>query len=322
MLTEHVTNGQGMQEVHRRIIVDTVTLVSGVVEDTLPRHDVPTGGRSGFAIVDDRQVHYLEWGHGRLPTVLCLHGGGQTAYMYEELGNHLKAKYHVVAPDLPSHGDSEAIDELSRHALADTLPPLYEHFGLGPSAVVGASLGGITGITLAAAHPDLVTGLALIDIGHRLEEEGVRRIIDFMQAHESFASLEDAAAEIAKYLPQRKNVRPQSLSRNLRQRPDGRWVWKHNLGQRAREVASDGETWDWRNVLEGLADDARRLQCPVLVLRGAASDVLSDQGAEEVAALIPDSRLRRVANAGHLAAGDNPESTVGLISAFLTEIGW
>ena len=78
----------------------------------------------------------------------------------------------------------------------------------------------------------------------------------------------------------------------------------------------------WRRVLDGLAQDAAGLGCPVLVLRGATSDVLSDEGAEEVAALIPDARLATVVNAGHLAAGDNPESTVGLVASFLDELGW
>jgi len=307
-------------------------------DDGVPRHDVPLGGRSGFAMIDGRQVHYLEWGQVRAPNVLCLHGGGQTAYMYEELGAALAGRYHVVAPDLPSHGDSDPVDGteprasrseaearpgVGRHALAATLPPLCEHFGMAPAVVVGASLGGITAITLGAARPDLVSGIVLIDIGHRLEEEGVRRIIGFMRAHDSFASLEDAATSIAAYLPHRKEVRPESLSRNLRQRADGRWVWKHGLARawRADDVEAD-DLPDWRGILEGLADDAAALSCPVLVLRGADSDVLSNQGAEEVAAVIGDSRLRTVANAGHLAAGDNPESTVGLVSAFLSEIGW
>jgi pimeloyl-ACP methyl ester carboxylesterase len=293
-------------------------------DDYAPRHDVPVGGRSGFAIIDDRQVHYLEWGTVRAPNVLCLHGGGQTAYMYEELGAALAPRYHVVAPDLPNHGDSDPIEDGpgSRHALAGTLPALFDHFGNAPAVVVGASLGGITAITLAAAHPDLVSGVVLIDIGHRLEEEGVRRIIEFMSAHESFASLDEAAVEISRYLPQRKEVRPESLTRNLRQRADGRWIWKHGMGRRWRDEAGADEMPDWRNILEGLADDAAALACPVLVLRGGKSDVLSDQGAEEVAEIIPDSRLRTVANAGHLAAGDNPESTVGLVKAFLDEIAW
>jgi pimeloyl-ACP methyl ester carboxylesterase len=292
-------------------------------DDAVPRHDVPSGGRSGFTLVDDRQVHYLEWGTVRAPNVVCLHGGGQTAYMYEELGAALASKYHVLAPDLPSHGDSDPIDEIGRHALADTLPALFDHFGVAPAVVVGASLGGITAITLGAARPELVSGIVLIDIGHRLEEEGVKRIIEFMSAHESFASLDEAATEISTYLPHRKEVRPESLSRNLRQRPDGRWIWKHGLGRRWKPEDDDGpEIPEWRDILEGLAEDAASLQCPVLVLRGGKSDVLSDQGAVEIAELIPDGHLRTVANAGHLAAGDNPESTIGLVRAFLEEIGW
>ena len=293
-------------------------------EDFAPRHDVPVGGRSGFAVIDGRQVHYLEWGTVRAPNVLCLHGGGQTAYMYEELGAALASRYHALAPDLPDHGDSDPVDDGpgSRQALAGTLPPLFDHFGVAPAVVVGASLGGITAITLGATRPELVSGIVLIDIGHRLEEEGVRRIIDFMRADESFPSLEAAAAEISRYLPQRKEVRPESLTRNLRQRADGRWIWKHGMARRWRDEGAPEEMPDWRNILEGLADDAASLRCPVLVLRGGNSDVLSDQGAEEVAEIIPDSRLRTVANAGHLAAGDNPESTVGLIKAFLEEIRW
>jgi pimeloyl-ACP methyl ester carboxylesterase len=240
--------------------------------------------------------------------------------MYEELGAALADRYHVVAADLPGHGDSDPVDDaVDRRALAATVPPLCATFGFERVAIVGASLGGMTAITAAATNPALVGAVVLIDVGHRLEEEGVRKIIGFMRAHESFASLEDAAEQIAGYLPHRRQVRAQSLSRNLRQREDGRWVWKHALGDRLR--ADDRES-NWREIMIGLDEEAASLRCPVLVLRGAFSDVLSGEGAEEVAALIPGARLETVENAGHLAAGDNPHSTVRLVREFLDATEW
>ncbi|HEY7440295.1 MAG TPA: alpha/beta hydrolase [Acidimicrobiia bacterium] len=287
----------------------------------VPRHDVPRAGRSGFVLVEERQVHYLEWGRSGAPPVLCLHGGGQTAYMWEELGAALRDGYHVVAPDLPWHGDSDPIDEMSRQHLAATIPPLLDEFGLEQVALVGASLGGIVSLTLAAARPELIGSVSLIDIGHRLEDEGVNRIIDFMAKHESFASLEEAAAEVAEYLPQRKSVRPESLRRNLRERADGRWEWKHGYGKRLRDTTDslDGGR-NWRNLVAGLDDEVQAIPVPVLVLRGAGSDVLSNEGAEEIAALIPDARLATIGAAGHHAAGDNPESTASLVRGFLDEV--
>jgi pimeloyl-ACP methyl ester carboxylesterase len=306
--------------------VDDVDPFEGV-----PRHDVPRGGRSGFVMVEGRQVHYLEWGHGGLPPMLCLHGGGQTAYMYEELGAALGHRYHVLAPDLPSHGDSDSIsvDESERpvgfgpQMIASTMPPLLDLFGMQRVALVGASLGGLTSIRFAESHPDRAAAIALIDVGHRLEPEGVRKIIDFMSRHESFASLEEAADEISTYLPGRKNVRPESLTRNLRKRDDGRWVWKHGFGRRFREVKEeDHPANNLDEFLGGVKEAAQSIRCPVLVLRGDSSDVLSQQGAEEVAALMPNARLATVEKAGHLAAGDNPKSTVCLIAAFLDEQRW
>ena len=286
------------------------------------RHDVPRRGRSGFVVVDDRQVHYLEWGPSTAPPVVCLHGGGQTAYMWEELGEALCPRYHVLAPDLPWHGDSDPIDDMSRQTIAASVPALLAEFGLERAAFVGASLGGIVSLTLAAARPELVGSIALIDIGHRLEDEGVNRIIEFMTKHESFGSLDEAAVAVGEYLPQRKQVKVENLRRNLRQRPDGRWEWKHAYGRRLRDESDEARQGGWRQLIAGLDQEITTLTCPVLVLRGKASDVLSDEGAEEVAALIPDARLAQVAGAGHHAAGDNPESTVGLVRGFLDDVGW
>jgi pimeloyl-ACP methyl ester carboxylesterase len=289
-----------------------------------PRHDVPKGGRSGFTVIDGRQVHYLSWGRPSAPPVVCLHGGGQTAYMYEELGDALRDRWWVVAPDLPGHGDSDVVEGavMAHAAFAEALGPFLAELGIGRTALVGASLGGMTSIVYADLHPEAVACIALIDVGHKLEPEGVRRIVDFMTAHESFASLEEAAEAIGEYLPQRRTPRVESLTRNLRRREDGRWEWKHAVGRRMREQRVAGEEVvhpadRLDDLMAGVDEAAARLTCPVLVLRGEQSDVLSDEGAREVASLIPDARIEVVERAGHLAAGDNPRSTVGRVEAFL-----
>src|SRR5437764_1668518 len=258
-------------------------MVSEPVMDLPPRHDVPASGRSGFVRLGDRQVHYLEWGHARRPAVVCLHGGGQTAYMFEELGQALSGRYHVLAWDSADHGDSdpfldgpEAENPIDRQALAADAVPLCAEFGIERATFVGASMGGIVSVTLAAARPDLVGGVVLLDVGHRMESAGVRRITAFMSEHESFADLEEAAAAIAGYLPGR-TVTTGRLTRNLRQRPDGRWVWKHGLGRKIRERDSLVDPDQGAAaVVAGLDDDLRGLQRPVLVLRGSKSDVLSE----------------------------------------------
>lgn len=302
------------------------------VDDSPPRHDIPAGGRSGFLMVEERQVHYLEWGRRDAPAVTCLHGGGQTAYMWEDLGSVLGTRYALIAPDLPGHGDSDldlgvagGVSGLDRRRLADGVEAVLDAFGVDETVLVGASLGGITALTLAAASPSRVAGIVLVDIGHRLEDEGVQRIVEFMTAHESFASLEEASVAVAQYLPNRKTADPQRLKRNLRQRSDGRWVWKHALGRRLRAAIDEGATFDgggWRQLVAGMDTEIAGLDCPVLVLRGGASDVLSDEGAKEVAELIPDARLATVESAGHHAAGDNPHTTTRLVADFLDEIGW
>src|SRR5256885_16298244 len=100
-------------------------MVSEPVMDLPPRHDVPASGRSGFVRLGDRQVHYLERGHARRPAVVCLHGGGQTAYTFEELGHAPSGRNHVlgrVSAELIVFDSflatPEAADLIARQALA------------------------------------------------------------------------------------------------------------------------------------------------------------------------------------------------------------
>jgi pimeloyl-ACP methyl ester carboxylesterase len=273
-------------------------------------------------MVEGRQVHYLEWGDPRRGTVVALHGGGQSAYMFEELGAALQAWFHVVAPDLPEHGDSDGLldGDWGRHGLARSVLAFLAELGIAHGAFVGASVGGITAITVGVLAPDVVRSLVLIDVAPRMEAAGRERLIEFFTKADSFASLEEAARAIREYLPFRQNVRPENLARSLRQNPDGRWVWKHGLGRRQRLDAQQGRHAGTAidPILEGLDDDARTLTCPALILRGAKSDLLTEEAALELADSLRRGEVATVDAAGHMAVGDNPATSISLISEFLT----
>ena len=97
-------------------------------------------------------------------------------------------------------------------------------------ALLGFSLGGLASLYLTAHHPELCAALMLVDVAPRLETDGVRRIRDFMTRHESFGSLDEVVEALREYNPNRPpdSIRAESLMRNLRQRPDGRYEWHYD----------------------------------------------------------------------------------------------
>ena len=187
-----------------------------------------------FRGVDDLSLVADEWNRDTVtvasgPTVLMLHGGGQNRHSWKNTGQILADRgMHVVALDSRGHGDSDRSPTASYDVetlSSDILQVLYQ---IGrPVALVGASMGGLTGIQAAhEAGPELVTKLILVDVVPRFEKDGSARIRDFMFNHiHGFDSLEQAADAIAAYLPHRPRPRStEGLKKNLRLR-DGRWYW-------------------------------------------------------------------------------------------------
>jgi pimeloyl-ACP methyl ester carboxylesterase len=246
-----------------------------------------------------------------------LHGGGQTRHSWKSAGAKLAANgMRVVALDARGHGDSawDADGDYRRVTMARDLVAVIEDLG-GPATVVGASMGGMTGLQATTiAGPDLIGALVLVDIVPQTETSGVARILDFMGGHrDGFATLDEAADAVAEYLPHR--TRPRSaegLRRNLRRRDDGRWYWHWDPAMLDARGFGEAE----RRV-EELENAARGLQIPTLVLRGRLSDVVSDEGLQAFLDLAPHAEAAVLPGAAHTAAGDDNDAFTDAVYSFV-----
>ncbi|QLY29063.1 alpha/beta hydrolase [Nocardia huaxiensis] len=273
-------------------------------------------GHGGIQIAGD------SWGPQDGPLVVFLHGGGQTRHSWKDSGLALaKAGMHAVLLDARGHGDSDwsPDGDYRRDAMVGDLLAVLEQLGR-PAFVVGASMGGITGL-LATATPEAarITGLVLVDVVPRPERAGVERVLNFLSGHpEGFATLEEAADAVAEYLPHRRRPRnAEGLQRNLRQRSDGRWYWHWDPAMMAKR--GDGEEIDFNT--ETLETAARNLTIPVLLVRGALSDVVSDEGVAAFRALVPTAEYAEIGTAAHTAASDaNDEFTDAVVDFVRTHV--
>ena len=168
-------------------------------------------------------------GPSAAPSVVLLHGGGQTRHSWAGAMRHLTERgYFVINYDARGHGDSDwsPIGDYSVQALASDLRAVLTTITTSV-ALVGASMGGITSFyAIGDADYSIADTLVMVDIALRPAETGVRKIQEFMTGHhEGFASLAEAADAVAAYNPDRpRPSNPSGLMKNLRLRGDGRWV--------------------------------------------------------------------------------------------------
>ncbi len=260
------------------------------------------------------------WGRPEDRPVILLHGGGQTRHAWKNTARELAAQgFYAMAVDLRGHGDSgwspdgkytleRFVADLRCIATACRQPPV----------LIGASLGGITGLLAEGEGPPFLAALVLVDVTPTVQHSGVEKIRQFMgaQVAQGFTSIEAAADVIAAYLPRRE--RPQSLTglmKNLRRHDDGRyrWHWDPDLLSFSDQALTPA-------LSARLSAAARGLTLPVLLVRGGASELVSPADAEHFLALVPHARFADISDAGHMVAGDVNDQFGTAVLDFLTGI--
>jgi esterase len=273
-----------------------------------------------FVHANNLKFHYLDWGSPGKPPLALLHGMGQTCHTWDFFSAAMSQHFHVLAFDQRGHGDTDwASDrDYSRMAMVGDVAAFTQALGLGRFFLAGMSMGGMNSLCFAAEHPQSVEALVVVDIGPRIEKEGVRHIRDFMSNHREFTDLDEAAAVIHRFNPRRplESIRNFTCVYNLKKLPNGKWTWKYDT------YFSDGHRAPDARMHDQLAEAARRIRCPTLLVKGAESDVFSLEGARELQQLVPDSQFSLVAKAGHSVMGDNPSGFEAAVRDFYRSKGY
>jgi pimeloyl-ACP methyl ester carboxylesterase len=278
-------------------------------------------GRDGNALAAD------EAGPSDGPVAILLHGGGQTRYSWgTTLGALGDRGWHTFAVDMRGHGDSEwAPDgDYTLDAFAGDVLTIAETFDE-PPALVGASLGGLAALAAIGEHPaqHVARALVLVDVAPRTEEAGRMRIGNFMMEHmdDGFGSLDEVADAIQAYNPHRpRPTNLEGLRKNLRQRDNGRWYWHWDPAFIGGRMGGTDETRSSLIEPLRLQRAARAITIPTLLVRGRVSDLLSEEGAQELLELVPHAKLVDVQGAGHMVAGDRNDLFNDAVVSFLETV--
>lgn len=135
--------------------------------------------------IDGARVFFREAGHPEAPTLLLLHGFPTSSHMFRRLIPLLADRYHLVAPDLPGFGFSDAPPRedfaYTFHHLAQVIDRFTERIGLRQYALYVFDYGAPVGFRLAMAHPERVT--ALISQNGNAYEEGLSEGWNPIQAY-------------------------------------------------------------------------------------------------------------------------------------------
>jgi pimeloyl-ACP methyl ester carboxylesterase len=247
-------------------------------------------------------------GDPRAPTIILLHGGGQTRHSWGGAMRQLVLRgYHVINLDARGHGDSQwaADGDYSLEVLAKDLECVIETLKSRP-ALVGASMGGATALLVAGAHANPVAAaLVLVDIVPRIDTGGAAKIRSFMSSGgKGFGTLQEASDAVAAYNPHR--PRPKSnagLMKNLRLRIDGRlyWHWDPRVLQQVRHAEPP-------LFADRLNSAAEQVRIPTLLVRGLESDIVTEAAVTDFRAHLPQLEVFDVSGAGHMVAGDKNDA--------------
>jgi pimeloyl-ACP methyl ester carboxylesterase len=247
---------------------------------------------------------YVEWGDAANPKVLvCVHGLTRCSRDFDFLAQALANDYRVVCPDVVGRGRSDWLRNKSLYALPQyctDMTALLARLNVETVHWVGTSMGGLIGMALASQPETPITRLVLNDVGPVIAAVSLGRIGEYLGNAPRFDGIEQAEAFV-RFVSATFGTFSDAQWRHLtvhvtRTAADGKveFAYDPGIAQPFREMqaASEGKDIELWPLYDGIA-------CPTLLLRGAASDLLTHDAALQMSARGPRARLVEVAGVGH-----------------------
>jgi len=252
------------------------------------------------------ELHFSTLGSGR--PLVVLHGLFGSGKNWQSLARQFANQFKVFTVDLRNHGQSFHADEMNYSIMAQDVAQLLYRLELSDCDILGHSMGGKVAMTLVQQNPDLVARLIIADIAPVTYFHHYDDLIDPVLAL-PLATIE-SRAQADQLL--RQNIPEDQLRAFLLQnlvRESTGWRWRVNWSVIQRDM-------EWLTGFGDLPQDWL-IDLPVLFIRGANSDYVSETEIAVIEQHFSNYRLETIEDAGHWLHAEQPESFNRLVLEFL-----
>ncbi|MDH5672069.1 MAG: alpha/beta hydrolase [Myxococcales bacterium] len=287
-------------------------------------------GPASHTYVSQRlRLHYVDWGNEGAPHLLLVHGGRDHCRNWDWVAQALRDDYHIIAPDLRGHGDSQWMLG-GNYSMVDyvyDIAQLIHQLDLAPLYVIGHSLGGHISLQYAGVYPDNVKRLISIEgfgpppamLTKRQETPPQQRMREWVEqlrglsgrTPRRYASIEEAIARMESENPHLSNEQARHLTiHGASRNEDGTFSWKFDNYVRA------GSPFFFHS--EEMYELWSKISCPTLLIRGTKSWV-GDPEKDGRIGHFQDARAVHIGPAGHWVHHDQLERFLEVARDFLKE---